>query len=741
MSMDPFGGVPVTPPAPPTAPTAAQPAQPAAVPAQPGIPATPTAQQPAQPAAPGSVPGGFAAVVPDVNDSGQAGAGTATSDAPLPGFGGPLDSQPTAQQQPTAAAPAPASEPSKAVWHVGQPVVAEAGSMPNPSPYVESRKPVVLPDGSEVTTVPGEPVYTMPGDIREYQPERDRYGRYMHTHPDFGFRGSFTRATTIAKKLDSGSNLMDWRDRKLIEGLARYPELLNGLDVGKMGTTNEYKLRETMKQIAENATNAAGAADGREFGTALHAWTEAVDHGKTTYDDVPDEFKPFVASYLQALSRHGIEVVPEYVERIMYNPVVDTMGTIDRIYRLPTGELVIGDIKTSGNIDFAWTSIALQMGQYANATYLLSEDGTTWEPMPEVRKDIAVIAGIPHTPKDRGPHCDMHIINVTYGTQLLYLARDIAHVQSKARNIIPMSHSTQPGNADEAMAWVDQGMPSLATPGSNPLAQLEGLADESAQAALDAMDGDIGRYAGDPVVGEYLVGPITAEGADADRLSFLSDVAGVASKALRSGTLNNLLTFFTALSESSAVGDAKAPDALAAISSSASIRASRARTRTETASARADRDQAREVKAARQGAVSAAATATTQTAPAQPAQPAAQPAQPAQPAPEPAQPTAEQVAEQDEPRVNGIRQSVRDAISFASDPESVAGLYDPSWSEQEVELARSHMAELTSALVDAVRSQIDAQRDRDGIAALWEQWWPQELVDYASQRMDMLPPF
>lgn len=102
---------------------------------------------------------------------------------------------------------------------------------------------------------------------------------------------------------------------------------------------------------------------------------------------------------------------------------------------------------------------------------------------------------------------------------------------------------------------------------------------------------------------------------------------------------------------------------------------------------------------------------------------------------------AEPVAEQDEPRVNGIRQSVRDAISFASDPESVAGLYDPSWSEQEVELARSHMAELTSALVDAVRSQIDAQRDRDGIAALWEQWWPQELVDYASQRMDMLPPF
>ena len=144
-------------------------------------------------------------------------------------------------------------------------------------PYVESRKPVTLPDGREVSDVPGEPIYTMPGDIREYQPSRDRYGRYMHQHPQYGYRSSFSRATTIAKKLDSGSNLMDWHDRKLIEGLARYPQLLDGLDVGKLGTTNEYRLRQTLKQISENATNAAGAADGREFGTALHAWTEAVD--------------------------------------------------------------------------------------------------------------------------------------------------------------------------------------------------------------------------------------------------------------------------------------------------------------------------------------------------------------------------------------------------------------------------------------------------------------------------------
>lgn len=768
MTMDPFGGVPVQPAAPVSH---AQTLTPPPMPPQPGQPpaqVTPPPSVPATPApaaAPAASVGGFAAVVPDVTGAASASggqAGPATTDAPLPGFGPAVPGQSApAAQQPPEPAPAPAASASPAsargVWHVGQPVIAEAGSMPNPAPYVESRKPVKLPDGTEVTSVPGEPVYTMPGEIREYQPDRDSYGRYLHVHPHFGYRTAFSRATTIAKKLDSGSNLMDWRDRKLIEGLARYPQLLNGLDVGKMGTTNEYKLRDTLKQIAENATNAAGAADGREFGTALHAWTEAVDHGKTTYDEVPGEFKPFVASYLQALSRHGIEVIPEYVERIMYNPIVNTMGTIDRIYRLPTGELVIGDIKTSGNIDYAWTSIALQMAQYANASYLLSEDGTTWEPMPAVRIDIAVIAGIPHTPKDRGPHCDMHIVNVEYGTQLLYLARDIAHVQSKAKQVIPMSHSAQPGNADEAMEWVTSGMPSLSTPGANPLSQLEGLASESAQAALDAMDGDVGRYAQTAVAGE-IVSLMSSAGSDSARLQYLSELASVLAGAARAGVAGELAGLASALGNVDPEGITSLAVALDAVSASAGIRASRAKTRDETNQAEAEAEKSREVKAQRASAVSAAAAAAvggaTPPPPVSGQAPAAIPAAPtfgqvpsfsgdadSAPAPAVQTETVEKPVSRDEPRIAGVRESVRQAIYAAYDPEDVAGLYEPDWSEEEVAVAREHMDQLSAALADAVRSQIDGALSREAITNLWESWWPQELVDYAARRIEQLPPF
>lgn len=770
-AMDPFGGVPVTPPTPPTPPTAsgsgATPAAgglsltvPDSAPATPGATAAPGATAPAGLAltVPGEVPPQPAAapVIPPAPAGASAGtpAGlslTIPGDEPAP-TAAPTDG--AAAPAAGAAAPAagasdaPGAKDEQGVWRIGQPVTADPNEIANPSPYVESRKPVTLPDGREVSDVPGEPIYTMPGDIREYQPARDRYGRYMHQHPQYGYRSSFSRATTIAKKLDSGSNLMDWHDRKLIEGLARYPQLMDGLDVGKLGTTNEYKLRQTLKKISENATNAAGAADGREFGTALHAWTEAVDHGKASYNDVPREFKPYVASYLQALSRHGIEPIPEYVERIMYCPITDTMGTIDRIYRLPTGELVIGDIKTSGNIDFAWTSIALQMAQYANASHLLSEDGQTWEPMPKVRHDIAVIAGIPHTPKDRGPHCDMHIVNVEYGTGLLYIARDITHVQRESKKVIPMSHSAQPGTAEDAMAWVDQGMPPLSTPGANPLSQLEGMADTTAQAAMNAMDGDTSKFESLPVVGDIVSG--TNQSEDSERVHYLSDLASVLSRAVEMGLDREIVQWAGVLANTPEDQRAQLVQGLSVASARAGVRSSRLRTRAST-----DEDAARreDKRAAKAQSVAAQRETVDQATSSNALEQFGQQVTAAQSTPAPTAPqapalfststgiTAEanQVGPSDpvngDAPVAGVRPSVRARIEAQTTPQDIAALYESSWSTQEEALARERMSDLSTALIDSARSLIDAAPTADAITALWEPWWPEDLVSYAQSRM------
>ncbi len=775
-AMDPFGGVPVTPQNPPeTTPPAAG-----------GLSLTVPGTGTPAPETPPAATGGLAVTVPGDNSAAPAGAPVIPS-SPAGSAGTPAGlavtvpdgNQPATPPPPPAAGAAPgglaltvpdspAAEPNNVqptattaqadtakdepdVWRIGKPVTADPNEVANPSPYVESRKPVTLPDGREVTDVPGEPIYTMPGDIREYQPARDRYGRYMHQHPQYGYRSSFSRATTIAKKLDSGSNLMDWHDRKLIEGLARYPQLLDGLDVGKLGTTNEYRLRQTLKQISENATNAAGAADGREFGTALHAWTEAVDHGKATYADVPREFKPYVASYLQALSRHGIEPIPEYVERIMYCPITDTMGTIDRIYRLPTGELVIGDIKTSGNIDFAWTSIALQMAQYANASHLLSEDGQTWEPMPKVRHDIAVIAGIPHTPKDRGPHCDMHIVNVEYGTGLLYIARDITHVQREAKKIIPMSHSAQPGSAEDAMAWVDQGMPKLSTPGANPLSQLEGMADTTAQAAMNAMDGDTSKFESLPVVGDIVSG--TNQSEDSKRAHYLSDLASVLSRAVEMGLDREIVQWAGVLANVPDDQRAQLVQGLSVASARAGVRSSRLRTRASTDEDAARREDKRAAKAQSVAAQRETVDKATSTGA---LEQFGKQVTAAQSNPAPAAPkapalfstsagiaaTANQAGPSDpvngDAPVAGVRPSVRARIESQTTPQAIASLYDASWSTQEEALARERMSDLSAALIDSARSMIDAAGSADAIAALWEPWWPDDLVSYAQSRMARL---
>ena len=775
-AMDPFGGVPVTPQNPSeTTPPATGglsvtvPGTPASTPATPpaagGLSVTvpgdsPTASTgtpviPSSPAGSTGMPAGLAVTVPSGDQPATPPAASAPGGSSAPG--GLALTVPSGDSDPQPATPQPAAqtaaqpdkskdEPGDGVWRIGNPVTADPNEIANPAPYVESRKPVTLPDGREVSDVPGEPVYTMPGDIREYQPARDRYGRYMHQHPQYGYRSSFSRATTIAKKLDSGSNLMDWHDRKLIEGLARYPQLLDGLDVGKLGTTNEYKLRQTLKQISENATNAAGAADGREFGTALHAWTEAVDHGKASYADVPCEFKPYVASYLQALSRHGIKPIPEYVERIMYCPITDTMGTIDRIYRLPTGELVIGDIKTSGNIDFAWTSIALQMAQYANASHLLSEDGQTWEPMPKVRHDIAVIAGIPHTPKDRGPHCDMHIVNVEYGTGLLYIARDITHVQREAKKIIPMSHSAQPGSADDAMAWVEQGMPALSQPGANPLSQLEGMADTTAQAAMNAMDGDTSKFESLPVVGDIVDG--TNQSEDSKRVHYLSDVASVLSRAVEMGLDREIVQWAGVLATVPDDQRSQLVQGLSVASARAGVRSSRLRTRASTDEDAARREDKRAAKAQSVAAQRETVDKATSTGALEQFGKAVTAAQTTDSAPKaPAlfstsagiAATADQTGPSDpvngDAPVAGVRPSVRARIESQTTPQAIAALYDASWSTQEEALARERMSDLSAALIDSARSLIDAAGSADAIAALWEPWWPDDLVSYAQSRM------
>jgi hypothetical protein len=299
----------------------------------------------------------------------------------------------------------------------------------------------------------------MPGPIREFQPERDRYGRYMMPDPVTGKVYGHTRATTLAHSLESVSGstaLADYDRRMILRGLMLHPEIVEGFDTTLLDTEKENDLRGAFRRLAEQASYAGGSADKREFGTALHAWTEALDHGQLTFDAVPEMFREYVAVYEQALAASPVEVLAPYVERIVCNQDTGTIGTADRIFRY-NGELVIGDIKTSSNIQYSWGEISSQLAQYADAGYIWSEDGTHWEPMPEVNKHIGIIAEVPSLSPSGKIYCTLHVIDLDYGREMNRIAVEAKEALKNPRKRVPKEQLLTSCSPAEAVTLLESG--------------------------------------------------------------------------------------------------------------------------------------------------------------------------------------------------------------------------------------------------------------------------------------------
>jgi hypothetical protein len=106
-------------------------------------------------------------------------------------------------------------------------------------------------------------------------------------------------------------------------------------------------------------------------------------------------------------------------------------GKIDCILRsVSTGELILGDVKTTkrDSISFSWLTWACQIGGvYGWAEYMLSVDGTGWEPMPELVEDYAIVMSVP---SDHPEDAAALTINKEYGGLTLI---DSLHVRSRRK--------------------------------------------------------------------------------------------------------------------------------------------------------------------------------------------------------------------------------------------------------------------------------------------------------------------
>ncbi len=112
-------------------------------------------------------------------------------------------------------------------------------------------------------------------------------------------------------------------------------------------------------------------------GTEIHALAETLMNGHPVI--VPDELRGHVEAYARFLDEW--QPAPIITEQTVINYEIGYAGTLDMVYQLPDGGIVLADIKTSRSGIFGETS--LQLAAYRYAEVYLGDDGQEYD-MPEV---------------------------------------------------------------------------------------------------------------------------------------------------------------------------------------------------------------------------------------------------------------------------------------------------------------------------------------------------------------------
>lgn len=277
---------------------------------------------------------------------------------------------------------------------------------------------MVAKSGEDAFTAPGPASDIPEGSVSmQPEPERDRWQRYLILGQPH------TRTTTFVKSASSTFTLNQWQQRMTVKGLTLRPDLLalaHGLDVKAD--------KQQLNSIAEQAKEAAGQKVAANLGSAYHAFSERLDAGLITLDDIPLIYRHRLAQYQDVIRRAGLATRPEWIERTtavradQVSAALPVAGMLDRIWQLPNGELVIGDLKTGSDLSYGWGEITAQLAVYAHGvnTHGLfdwrtrewtDENGTGGAERMRVRTDFAIVM---HLPAD-GEGCTLYRVDLVAG--------------------------------------------------------------------------------------------------------------------------------------------------------------------------------------------------------------------------------------------------------------------------------------------------------------------------------------
>jgi hypothetical protein len=278
------------------------------------------------------------------------------------------------------------------------------------------------------------------------QIRRDRWGRYLVV-PSYGEKPKgYTRATTVAKALDSQDGLMKWNGRMILLGLMQRPDLL-----ALAGTIDESNSKE-LNRLCDQASEAGGSVTRRNLGTAIHSMLE---QSLTDPDyQTPEQYRADIEAIHRAVKEAGGEFLTDMIERVVVLDELGIAGTFDGIIRIG-GILYLFDLKTGSM--FGGLSWAIQLSIYAHADALYlqgpDKDGSqdTRFPMPEVNQERAIII---HCEPGSG-HAELHWLDIATGYEALQVAMKVREYRN-VKPLAPFTTDELPTPVETVTEYVDE---------------------------------------------------------------------------------------------------------------------------------------------------------------------------------------------------------------------------------------------------------------------------------------------
>jgi hypothetical protein len=205
-----------------------------------------------------------------------------------------------------------------------------------------------------------------------------------------GERRSLQRVTNFVKQISDSEGLTKWRLRQVVLGLALREDLYDlacSLDPMQKSDTDRV-IEQAIEAAKSHGSFTSGA---NETGTALHNYTDNAGHEPAR---VRPKWAPKIENYRRALHDHGLIVVPGLSERLVASERYGTAGRLDDVYEDVHGARYVADRKSQKEF-YTWFEIGAQLALYQCSDAMWNEQTSSWEDMPNLNPDRAIVAWMP----------------------------------------------------------------------------------------------------------------------------------------------------------------------------------------------------------------------------------------------------------------------------------------------------------------------------------------------------------